>query len=182
MHQMNKNNRTKGKIKTHYGIADYYKSFKADNKDANISYSQYSKIIQRFNDELTHLIIDDNLEYVFPHLGSSISIKKDKRVPKIVNGKLYNTTPVDWVATNKLWDEDQEARDKKLLVRYNNNHTSKYVFRVFFKKHIYPVKNKPYYKFQTTRSFARALSSRIKDDSKENYDAFLLFNTNKLNK
>lgn len=172
---MIKNKRTEGKIKAHYGINDYFKFFKKDNSDLKISYKQYSKIVQRFNEEIINLIIEDNLEYKLPHLGASLAIRKDKRVPRIVNGKLYNPTPVDWVATNKLWMDDEEAKEKKLLVRYNNNHTSKYVFRVFFKKQIYPFMNKKYYSFQTCRKFARLLGKRINDEDKDKYDTYVLF-------
>ena len=70
---------------------------------------------------------------------------------------------------------DEEAKEKKLLVRFTNYHTSKYVFRLYFKKYIYSFKNKKYYKFKTVRSFARALANRIKDENKNKYDAFLLY-------
>ena len=80
-----------------------------------------------------------------------------------------------WVATNKLWNEDEEAKEKKLLVRFTNYHTSKYVFFVYFKKYVYPFKNKKYFKFKTTRSLARMLGKRIKDENKDKYDAFLLY-------
>ena len=173
---MMKNPRTKGKIPTHYGMTDYYKYFKKNNHDIKITAGRYSDIIKRFNEELINLIIEDNLDYKLPYLGASISIKKDKRIPKIVDGKLYNPTPVDWKATNKLWDEDEEARERKLLVRYNNNHTSKYVFRVYFKKYIYPFINKKYYNFDTCRKFARQLGARINDEEKDKYDTFLLYN------
>jgi hypothetical protein len=166
--------RTSGKIKSHYGINDYFKFFKKDS-EISIDKSTYSNIISDFNEELRDLIIEDNFEYILPYLGASLSIKKDKRVPKIVNGKLYNPTPVDWVATNKLWSEDDESREKKLLVRYNNNHTSKYVFRIYFKKHIHPFINKKFYNFESGRKFQRLLSARIKDETKDRYDTFLLY-------
>ena len=172
---MSKNKRTEGKIISHYGITDYYKYFKKDNPTLKITYQQYTKIIKQFNENLINLIIDENVTYVLPYLGSSLSIRKTKRIPRIVDGKLYNPTPVDWVATNKLWDEDEEAKDKKLLVRYNNNHTSKYVFRVSFRKYIHPFINKKYYNFQTSRKFSRLLAARINDENKDKYDTFLLY-------
>lgn len=169
-----KNPRTEGKIKAHYGIKDYYKYFK-DNNNIDISKSKYSEIISLFNKELTNLIIEDNVEYVLPYIGSSLAIKKDKRLPKIVNGKLYNTSPVDWVKTNELWANDEEAKEKKLLVRFLNTHTSKHVFRVYFKKNIHPLLNKRFYNFKTCRNFQRLLSSRINDEDKPKYDTFLLY-------
>lgn len=167
--------RGEGKIPAHYGIKDYYKFFKEDNPSLKISYKQFTSIINKFNSELVDLIIEDNVEYHLPYLGASLSIRKMKSVPKIVDGKLYNQSPVDWLATNKLWDEDEEAREKKLLVRYLNNHTSKFVFRVFFKKYVYPFTNKKYYSFHTSRWFARKLGKRINDVNKDKYDTFLLF-------
>lgn len=172
---MSKRKRSKGKIKVHYGIKDYFKFFKEEYPNLKIPYNMYTKIIQKFNEELINLIIEENVEYALPHLGATLSIRKDKRIPRIVDGKLYNPTPVDWVATNKLWDEDEEAKEKKLLVRYTNNHTSKYVFRVHFKKYLYPFVNKKYYNFQSSRGFARQLGDRINDEDKDRYDTFLLF-------
>jgi len=172
---MIKNKRTDGKIKSHYGIKDYFKYFKEVYSDINIDSNKYRNIITDFNNELINLIIEDNLEYQLPFLGSTLSIKKDKRIPKIKNGKLYNTTPVDWVATNKLWVEDEEAREKKLLVRYTNNHSMKYVFRIYFKKYTYPFINKQLYSFKSNRKFQRLLSARIKDETKDRYDTYLLY-------
>lgn len=172
---MIKNKRTQGKIKRDYGMPDYYKYFKKEHPELNIPNKKYYNVIADFNEKLTELIIEENLDYQFPHLGSSISVKKTKQVPSIVDGKLLNKAPVDWVATNKLWNEDEEAKEKKLLVRFTNYHTSKYVFFVYFKKYVYPFKNKKYFKFKTTRSLARMLGKRIKDENKNKYDAFLLY-------
>ena len=172
---MIKNKRTQGKIKKDYGMPDYYKFFKKEYPELDIPNKKFYNVIADFNEKITELIIEENLDYQLPHLGSSIAVKKLKQVPVITNGKLVNKSPVDWVATNKLWNEDEEAKEKKLLVRFTNYHTSKYVFRLYFKKYIYSFKNKKYYKFKTVRSFARALATRIKDENKNNYDAFLLY-------
>lgn len=167
--------RTEGKIRAHYGIKDYYKFFKQENPELNIEYKKFVKVITEMNEGITNLIIEDNLEYIIPHLGSTLSIKKDKRVPKIVNGKLYNTSPVDWVKTNELWHNDEEAREKKLLVRFLNSHTSRYVFRIYFKKFKHYFQNKNLYSFQATRSFQRALGRRINDEDKPRYDTYTLY-------
>ena len=172
---MIKQARTKGKITADYGMKDYYNYFKKENLEFDITRGIYNNIISDFNKKLIDLIIEDNLEYVLPHLGSSISTKKIKRTPKIVNGKLYNTAPVDWVATNKLWDEDEEAKEKKLLVRYLNNHTSKFVFSIYFKKYISFFMNKNIYSFVSNRSFKRQLGARINDENKNKYDTYLLY-------
>jgi hypothetical protein len=172
---MIKNKRGKAKIKTHYGKKDYYKFFKQNNPELKITAKTFSNIISDFNKEIINLIIEENLEYNIPYIGSSLSIKKDKRIPRIVNGKLYNTSPVDWVATNKLWDEDDEAYEKRLLVRYLNNHTSKFVFKIQFRKYNNYFLNKNIYSFESNRTFKRLLGKRIKDEDKDRYDAYLLY-------
>lgn len=167
--------RTEGKIKSHYGIKDYYKFFKKDHPELDIDYKKYVKVITEFNEAITTLIIEENVEYTLPYVGSTLSVKKDKRVPRIVNGKLYNTSPVDWVATNKLWSSDSEAHEKKLLVRFLNTHTMKHVFRIYFKKFKLNYMNKNLYKFETNRDFSRALGARINDEDKPRYDAYTIY-------
>jgi len=178
---MVKNKRTEGKIKTDYGINNYYKYFIKNNQDINISGSEYKDIITEFNNGIINLIIEESLEYTIPYIGSTLCVRKDKRIPRIVNGKLYNPSPVDWVATNKLWSEDEESKDKKLLVRYLNNHTSKYVFRVYFKKYNLYFENKKLYSFKVNRIFSRLLGKRIKDEDKEKFDSYLLYNKTTIN-
>jgi len=121
------------------------------------------------------LVIEHNIIFYMPILELELFIKKDKRKPKIVNGKLVNNIPIDWKATNELWEKDSEAKEKKILVRYNNSHTSGYVFRIYCKKFKSKVKKKNLYKFKPSRNFQRSLSKRIKDPNKDNFDAFLLY-------
>ena len=170
-----KNPRTEGKIKVDYGIADYYKYYNSNNKLTKITSQKYTKVVDSFYRQLIDIIIENNVEYFIPHIGVSLSIKKTKKTPRIVDGKLYNTTPVDWVATNRLWFEDEESKNKKLLVRYNNNHTSKHVFRIYMKKNVSPMFNKRYFSYKSSRGFQRSLSKRINDETKERYDSYLLY-------
>ena len=162
------------KNKADYGLPDYF-NFYSENI-GNIDRGLFSKIITEFNKGVVDLIIEESLVFYIPYIGFEIMVKKDKRKPKIVNGKLINNVPIDWKATNELWDENEEAREKKLLVRYNNSHTSGYVFRIYCKKFKGNIKNKNLYKFKPNRKFQRDLSARIKDPDKDNFDAYLLYN------
>ena len=162
------------KNKSDYGISDYYKFYSKINK---IDKKLYNTIITDFNKEIVNLIIENNLIYYIPYLGFEIIIKKDKRRPRIVDGKLINNIPIDWKETNLLWSRDIEAKEKKLLVRYNNSHSSGYVFRIYFKKFKTNIKNRNLFRFKPNRTFQRALSTRIKDPNKDNFDAFLLYKT-----
>jgi len=166
------------KNKSDYGMPDYYKFYTEVLGGKELSKKLFNQIITDYNCGVTELIIEENLTFYIPYLGFEILIKKDKRKPKIVNGKLINNVPIDWKATNALWDKDKEAREKKLLVRYNNSHTSGYVFRIYCKKFKGNIKNKNLFKFKPNRKFQRDLSKRIKDPNKDNFDAFLLFKRN----
>lgn len=166
------------KNKSDYGITDYYK-FYTNFYNSSVSAKKFNDIITDFNKELTQLIIEDNLFYQLPYLAFELSVRKDKRKPRIQNGNLINNIPVDWKRTNLLWKNDNEAKEKKLLVRYNNSHTSGYVFRIYLSKSKGIIKNKILYKFRPNRIFKRNLSKRINDPNKENYDAYLLYIKNK---
>lgn len=167
--------RSCNKIKVDFGMKDYYLFYKSQNEDTAVSKLVYNKIISEANQQILNLILDEGLEYKVPHLGTSLIIRKDKRVPRIVDGKVINPTPVDWVTTKKLWEKDADAKEKKILVKYLNHHTSGYVFRIYMKKFGSSFKNRTVYKFEASRKFKRALSARIKDDTKDKYDTYLLY-------
>jgi len=175
MIQIIKNKRSEGKIKTHYGMTDYYKSFKQKNPELDISKTIYDKVIGDFNKAIIDLVIEDTIEYKIPHLGCILSVRKVKSEPRIVDGKVITRKPVDWITTNKLWSEDKDAADKKILVRYNNPHTSGYIFKIYLKKNYIPFTNKRFYVCKPARDFARKLAKRIKDENKDKYDAFKLY-------
>jgi len=67
------------------------------------------------------------------------------------------TYPIDWQATLKLWFEDEEAREQKLLIRTN----SKYVYRVNFNKHDATFNNKIFYDFTLNRFIKKKLKINI---------------------
>jgi len=166
--------RSNNKIKVHFGMRDYYSFYKKKYKK-NLSSKLYNKIITDANREILELILNEGLEYKLPYLSSTLTIRKDKRIPRIVDGKVINTSPVDWVTTKTLWESDAQAKEKKILVKYLNNHTSGYVFRIFMKKFGSSFNNRSVYKFEPSRKFKRGLSDRIKDDNKDKFDTYLLY-------
>lgn len=155
-------------------MPDYYKHY-IDNYDYKISKTLFNKIVTEYNLGIVNLIINDNIDYSIPYLMFELTIRKVKRKPRIVDGKLINNIPIDWKKTNELWEKDSEAKEKKLLVRYNNTHTSGYVYKIYMKKFKANVRYKTFYKFLPTRNFKRNLSKRIKDPNKDNFDSFLLY-------
>lgn len=164
------------RFKADYGLTDY-RNFYKEKYDSEIEAKEYSGILRKFNKALIELIVNESLTYMMPYLLFEVSIKKIRRRPRIVDGKLVNPNPINWQATNKLWDENEDAREKKLLVRYNNFHSSGYVFRVYCKKFKSKLKYRSHYKIKTNKEFKLKIRDRIMDPDKDNYDAFLLYKT-----
>ena len=161
------------KIKNDFGMVDYYKFYKSKTEKP-VDKLTYNNIITDFNKELQDLIIEDNMIYQMPWINLELVLKKEKRRPRIVDGKLINNLPIDWKSTNALWAKDEEAKEKKLLVRLNNSHTAGHVFRIYCKKFKSHLKARGMYKWQTVRGFARKLNTAILDEDK-NIDAYLLY-------
>lgn len=166
--------RTEGKILVDYGMKDYYKYYKNLSKNP-VDNLKFNKIISQFNSKIVDLIINESLEFTPTTLQMTFCIRKYKKVIRINEGKLINNTPIDWKTTNLLWEKDEEAKTKKILIRYLNNHTSKYIFRIKALKHNIRYENKTIYKFKPCRSFQRLLAKRILDPTQENFEAYKLY-------
>tara|TARA_R110000822_G_scaffold302649_2_gene427005 strand:- start:69704 stop:70210 length:507 start_codon:yes stop_codon:yes gene_type:complete len=165
--------RGENKIKHHYGLPQYY-NFYTKRYKHDLTRQRYNDIITDFNTELQDMIIEENFIYQMPHLNLELILKKEKRRPRIVDGKLINNLPINWKATNELWEKDAEAKEKKLLVRRDNRHTSGHVFRIYCKKFKCNLKSRGLYKWTTIRQFARKLNTAI-NNPKKDIDAFLLY-------
>lgn len=168
------NKRTKGKISRDYGMSDYY-DYYCKNTNNPKDRLKFNKVISEFNSAIVSAIINEGLEYTPIMLQMTFCIRKYKKVIRIKNSKLINPNPIDWKTTNKLWEEDKDAAEKKILIRYQNNHTSKYVFRIKVLKTAGYYLNKKLYKFKPCRSFQRSLGARILDPKQDNFEAYELF-------
>lgn len=166
--------RTLGKIKAHFGMKDYFRWYKKNNNDP-VTYNVYSDIISEYNKAVIDLMLNESLEYRIPVLHLLLTIRKEHRAPKIINGKLYNNRPINFSKTMALWAADEEAKKNKTILRYNNRHTSGYVFRIYCKKHESGMSHKKLYKFKPSRQFKRDLAARINDEDKPKFDCYLLY-------
>lgn len=166
--------RTEGRINTDYGVRDYYKYYKGYSTTP-VDVKKFNKVMYEFNKAIVDMIINDSLEYKPTTLQMSFCVRKAKRIPRIKDNKLINTNPIDWKSTKDLWLVDEEAADKKILIRHLNNHTSKYVFKIKILKAGIYYKNKKLFRFKACRSFQRSLAKRILDPEQDNFQAFNLY-------
>ncbi len=151
------------KIKSDYGLSDYYKFFlkqKKENKE--VSKSTYGEVIKEFNSYVRQRISHKGSEYTFPKKIGSVEIKKIKPILSIDGeGKVINKLPINWKATRELWRTNKSAKEKKTKIRYINEHTKGYTFRLYYKKKRANYKNKSIYRMQFNRELKRSLSKSI---------------------
>lgn len=165
------NIRGEGRIKTDYGIKDFYKYYYSKSKNPK-NKELFNKIVYDFNKRIVDSIINDGLEFTPIKAQFTFCIRKNKRSIKLIDNKVVNTHPIDWKTTTTLWENDEEARDKKLIIRFLNNHTSKYVFRILMLKNKGTYLNKRFFRYKPPRSFQRSLAKRILNPNLDNYEAY----------
>ena len=111
-------------------------------------------------DKRLHRIKTDYGNYDY-YIGK-IELRKLKTEVKIAeDGSIINNLPVNWKATRELWAESESAKEKKTKIRYTNEHTEGYTFRIFYRTSKANFKNKSIYKMKLNRTLKRQLSQSI---------------------
>lgn len=148
------------RVRGSFGVYDCYKEIRKNqwyDIGRPLKEHEFYSIIRSINRLLANEIANGN-EVTFPcHMGK-LELRKDIRGVSIIDGKLINTYPVDWGSTMRLWYEDEEARNNKTLLRYEN----KYDFHVRYNKFRANFENKTFYEFDTNRFIKLALRNNIK--------------------
>lgn len=127
---------------------------------------EFYRIVRRINSYLAEEL-SRGREIRLPHRMGSLEIRKRPTRVAIVDGKLVTSLPIDWDKTLKLWYEDKEAFDNKVLVRIETEE----VFKVYYNKQNANYNNKSFYEFKPNREIKRKLSKHAREG---NLDAYLL--------
>ena len=150
----------KFKVSGSWGIYDAYKHIRKNkwyDIGKPVTEKQFYAIIRQMNNMYADEISKGNT-VLFPHKMGKLELRKEPRGVYIDSeGNMKVTYPVDWKATLKLWFEDEESRNKKVLVRRN----SKYVFKVHFDKYDATFNNKIFYDFTLNRYIKQKLKHNI---------------------
>lgn len=159
------------KVKSDYGSLDYYNFFCKKNTEIEISRGLFGAILKEFNTHVRDRISFKGEEFIMPYRTGKVELRKIKNEVSIdENGEIINNMPTNWQATRKLWNESEAARKKKIKVRFTNEHTNGYTFKIFYRKSKANFKWKSVYKLQFNRTMKRQLSDSI---FKGKIDAFL---------
>ena len=139
----------------------------------------FSNIIKDFNKEIARLIIDENMEFRMPANLGTIRIRKYKKILKFnEDGTIIKKyLGIDWPATIKHWGElypDKTEQEIRLIkgkprLRYLNEHTDGYVFKLYWNKHRCAIVNKRFYRLVLSRTNKRRIAYQLKNNSNANY-------------
>tara|TARA_R110000851_G_scaffold303660_1_gene461299 strand:+ start:121 stop:594 length:474 start_codon:yes stop_codon:yes gene_type:complete len=153
-------------------MTDYGKYYK-ENAVSPVSNLLFRKVFRDYLNANRNAISNFAYVYRLPQRMGRIEIRKTKKEIKVdpKTGELINKLPINWKATNKLWKENPEAKEKKIKIRYINEHTNGYVFRPKYMKNTANFKNKSIYKMSVNRELRRNTEPAIVS---KRIDAFLL--------
>ena len=131
--------------KSSYDSYDYFSFYRKNG--GRLTRKQYVYVINQMNK-----IFADELamgkDLILPYSLGVLRHRKKKRGLYFEDGKLKNNYKVDWGATKKLWREDEQAYNDKVLIK----NQYEYSFRVEWVKGQHRIKNLSAYKFIPTRS------------------------------
>ena len=150
------------KVRNSLGVYDGYKWYrknKPDGKEFVLSESQYFAIIRKINLHLVDELLSGN-DIKLPKMMGTIEVRKYSR--KIVigdDGKVYTNLPIDWDKTLELWYEDEEAYNKKMLIRREE----KEIFKVYYNRETARYNNNNFYEFIFNKDLKIRLKQRIKE-------------------
>ena len=159
------------KVKTDYGSGDYYNFFVRKYKASHISRAVFGAVVREFNEHVRDSLSRKGSEYIFPCKIGKIELRKIKTEVSIdSDGNIVNKLPTNWKETRKLWNENPKAKENKVKIKFTNEHTDGYTFRIVYLRSKANYKNKSVYKIKFNRIMKRDLSKSI---FKGRIDAFL---------
>jgi hypothetical protein len=107
------------------------------------------------------------------NMGKLLIMGYEKKVGIAEDGTLINKLPIDFKRTRELWDTNEDAREKRILIRHLNKHTDGKVYKFVYNKSKARYKNKSAYRFKATRTHNRNLANVVRN--KTNNYPFKLF-------
>lgn len=144
------------------GIRDGYEHYKKHTNNP-VSLAVYLDIVSQFSKYMINLLVDN--EYIrLPERVGVMYFGGKKTKPHInkENGNIEGLTP-NWKETNKLWKKSPEAKEKKEIIFYFNEHTNGVRYKLFWsKKNVY-IRNKDFYSFKLARANKKLFSKKINE-------------------
>lgn len=154
------NNERHHRVTNSYGSKDafhFYRKIRPQENKYVLTDCEYLKIIRLINDQLRLKLIQGE-DVLLPERMGRLELRKTKPVIKFEDGKLKTTLPVNWNATLKLWYDNPQSKNKKQLVRQENDYT----FKIHYNRNKANYNNKSFYEFFANRDIKIGLKKNIK--------------------
>lgn len=151
--------RNQFKIRNSWGVYDAYKSLRKNhwfNIGRALTEHEFYTIIRSVNKLLADNIVNGET-VIFPANMGMLELRKHPKGVSFVNGKLKNTYPIDWGSTKKLWESDEEERQKATLIRYETPN----VYHVKYCRGCATYENKSFYQFKLNAHIKKRLKEKI---------------------
>ena len=155
-----RNHKIKGSMK----VYDIFYQIPLEERQG-IDIKLFRKIIRKVNLGLCEEISIGNIVKLPCNMGG-FGVQKIPTKNKIVNGKLENNLVIDWYRTLALWEEDEESRLNKTLVKFN----TKNKFHLAWIKNRLQWKNHRFYHFWWNRELRVLIKENL--NSGKLIDAF----------
>lgn len=165
--------RNKSNIEIHFGILDFYKSYKRKSLNP-VNKGVYSSIVKEINESISNAMIYTGYEFEMPNIKFSISIAKKKHKIKFdeSGNPIIKWLPVDYQETKKLWNKLYPDKTEEEILKipdrprvYNRNkHSNGYVYRWYFNRILSNCVNQSVYYFEPTRTNRRNLAKYIQSE------------------
>ncbi len=151
----------KQRIKSDYGASSFFLFYNKKSKNP-VPQSVYSKIIKEYNSFVRDQISCKGNSYNMPSNMGGIEIRKQKvEISFNDDGSIKNTLPVNWQETRKLWNDNPKAKEDKVKIRFVNDHSGGFTFKLWYIKGRANYKNKSIYRIRFNRQMKRQLSKSI---------------------
>ena len=144
------------------GLRHSYKFFLKNNK-SEVTKKEYCNIAEDFLKFISSKLLEGYTVKLPERLGYLYVMgRKIKPVIDKETGQIKGLAP-DWRQTKEYWAKNPEAKDKKELLYFLNEHTQQIRYKLFWSKKRIFLNNKYIYSFRFTRANKRALAKLIKE-------------------
>lgn len=149
------------KINNSIGVYDCYKTIRKNkwfDIGKPISEHDYYRIIRTVNNILADLLSKGH-DVNLPCRMGRLELRKYEAKITLSNGKVITNLPIDWDRTLKLWSEDEEAYQKRTLIKMEEEE----VFKVYYNRGKANYENKSFFAFDINRELKKKLKKNIKE-------------------
>jgi hypothetical protein len=132
----------------------------------SVSECGYYKIVRTVNKLMAEELLNSR-DVQLPQKMGMLEVRKYPLYVKFIDGEIKTNRKIDWKATLELWNNDEESRESKVLVRCEDSER----FVVFYNRNAANYPNKTLMRFRPHRNLIIEINRRGKEGL---IDAFTL--------